>query len=218
MPRVSVQKSALYALGAYLENQLAIEGLVVRDEWPAQGDLPPKMITVIPVGKPQDERLQEVLAGSEELDPDDPKAATDRLYSYRVKARTQPFQLDVWATFEGDRQEIVDALDSAFQQGTAITLSQAARDAAGNPQGELIRDGVLLELDAEQWGHAGFADITVDPAEPMDDAGAVQQYERRSMIRGQASVELIVKAQSPRMARVFIQNALDGATDTLRAI
>jgi hypothetical protein len=181
---VSVGQAAATAIQTWLRSQLAPD-IVLYDRWPEansplfapasalnQGQKTRAAISILRVGRRQ--RL-DVIA------PQSQFAITQvgaQLYTVTLTLGSymQPVQLDIWATTDDDRDDIIAQLDVALNAGAAATTGLALSD---NP----VRDGVLLPLVAP---FSGFIEAWIDEPEIFDDPDAVQRGEYRASYYGEA--------------------------------
>lgn len=200
----SVQQASITALKVFLQAQFDADSrfgadvpktrVVVRDEWPAPGDnLPERCISILQAGKRQDTfTLNEPeLIQSSQL-PDNQGE-----FTWDIKAFLQPLQLDVWAKYDAQRDEVLDALDRFLNMGPLFTLGA----------GDITRDGPLLRLDPET-GHEGTVDYTFDGPRNIDGEDSSQEYQYRALVMGECEGTLTFTAKTARLAVVKLQMAL----------
>lgn len=199
MARVSVQQAAVNALVAYLKTQLAADAneITISDSWPEQSvNLPKKAITVILAGPRQDDDVGSYMRDISRV------LVSGNVYRYRwtVKACRQPIQIDIWATNDVDREDLIANLDEALHQGEGVTLGTAGR----NP----FRDGILLNfLDTEDF--TGTIDFTFEDGPDRDNAGdAAQRGEFRATQHGVAAMVLSLEAESPALIEAKLKMTL----------
>lgn len=191
--RVTVQQAATNALRKFFESQAELSGVLCDDRWPEPDtELPDRMITILHAGERQDERIPEELVRVDDL-----TGVQARCY-WRVKACRQPLQLDVWARYSTHRDDILANLDDVLHKGTLITLG------SGDP----VRDGPLLQLDEANDGHFGYADFTFDGFRMLDGADQHRQNEYRATCNGHVDVELVVSAETAKIARILLEMSL----------
>lgn len=206
--RKTLEQTMCDLLATYLQSELDAAlgaGVVpVEPEWPAPdsplpdgaGTRPKRSVTLVMVGERRDVRLQESLLSVE------PGSVSGSFNCrYRVKACTQPIQLDIWAQTMPEADEIASVLEDSLHRGPKYTL--------GDPLGELVRDGPLLKFADDDPRYYGFVDFTFDG--PSRDSSLVREREGRIMMSGSADGILTVDAESPKLALVKLQMALDGA-------
>jgi hypothetical protein len=207
---MSVEQAAAKVLREYLQAELdpqfgpvgSPERCVVSDRWPErESGLPTRAISIIPAGAREDLHVQEQDIRRENLDGEDGNL---KLYTWRVAACRQPIQLDIWCRYSSHRDDLCARLEDSLRKGERYTL--------GLPNGNVIRDGVLLRMDPRD-GFQGYADFTFEGPKKTDTVNGKLESESRATISGFIDVDLTVKAASPRMARVLLQIALDPTTD-----
>jgi hypothetical protein len=185
----SLEQSAASALAAWLRARLA--DLTVWERWPEPNvKLPAKAVSVLLAGPRQDELLDPVPLGRRDL------SSTRAEYTWRIRACKQPMQLDAWAKSDHARDDLVARLEPL--------LNASERDSLGTGPSS-PRNGVVLRL-----GHGwdGFADFLFDAPERMDTPDAVQRCEYRATYRGHAWMDLIVRAESPRLVAATLRARL----------
>lgn len=203
---VSIEQAMANSLASFLASQ--ISGVDVKPRWaPPAKNLPAKAITVIPAGRRQTIDVQEGFcrivsvdtvfltddAGNPLLDDNGDPLVDDKhkLYTVAVNACDQPMQLDVWATNDVDRDDIVARLDDALHANTVSTLGLANDDP--------FRDGPLLALSD---GFSGFADFTFDGPLKDDSTDSASRSEYRATYTGTASAHLTLTRQLPTISSV----------------
>lgn len=209
--RKSLQQSMCDALCTYLQARFDAPEVVaalersdtpdsgrvsVQSQWSAtDSPLPQKTISIVMVGAPRDTRLtEEMISQSAGTAP----GTLDVVY--RVKAREQQIQLDVWTHYAPERDAILSFLDDFLHAGPAITVGQS--------DGELVSDGILLNLPTgADYPYSGFCDCTFDGAQEMDEL--IREREARASIMGNLCGILTVKATSPKLAMVTFSGLLD---------
>lgn len=127
-----------------------------------------------------------------------------RAYVWRIRACEQPVQLDVWATYEAHRDDIMARLEPALNASAGETLGDATDDTPTD-------NGVLLAL-REEDGWPGYVDFDFDRPRRTHAQGDQKQGQFRAMYLGKAEFFLLVKAQSARMARIAVRQRINGAT------
>ena len=183
---VSVGQAAANALANWLRSQLSPDVTVI-ERWPeasvdlfapaAPGDAPQRaVVSILAAGKRQ--RLDVVI----------PPSLSDSVVALGgtpamlqvtqpIGAFTQPLQLDVWAKFDVDRDDVIAQLDAALTTGAVATGASASDDP--------VRDGVLLPLLAAD-GYAGNIECWLDEPDVSDDPEAIQRDEYRATYFGEA--------------------------------
>jgi len=188
---VSVEQAACNALKQWLASQIA--GVTFYDRWPEPDlQLAPKTVAVMLAGKPRDElALGERVVAYSSIDP------TTGSYSWRFGTRWHAIRLELWAQYDHGRDDLLTMVEAALRKGPRHTL--------GIPNGDPVRDGVLLALSD---GHDGHADFTFDPPERHDDPEGIRAQEHRASIDGEVGVDLIVKADSPKLLTAVLRQRL----------
>src|SRR6187402_725104 len=160
--RTSIEQAAMTRLRDYLQAELTSvygggdrEKCVVSDTWPAaDSGLPFRAVTVLAAGDREDTNVQEQDIRKEAFD------GHLKLYTWRVACCRQPVQLDVWSKAGAHRDDLVARLGDILRRGERYTCSV--------PNGNPVRDGVLLELDPNKSGYRGFVDCTFEGPRRMD--------------------------------------------------
>lgn len=120
-----------------------------------------------------------------------------RYYHWRIRACELPLQLDVWGKYEKFRDEILADLEPALN----VDATPARLD-GGDP----VRNGVLLSLQ-DGWEHT-VADVLFDAPSLEDSEDAALTGTWRATYRGTADFNLLVRAQSARLARVVFRTTV----------
>jgi len=189
-----IQKAACAALGRFIAGYMP--DTVISYEWPApDAPLPPRAITIICAGAAEDEQVN--------LDDVDmvPVDDTTGLYTWRFADRDQPIQLDIWSQSQAERDQMLAELEDVLHKGPLFTLG------AGNP----VRDGILLEFNAQLDGFEGHVDFDLDPPDITDSPNPVRINEWRATIDSEAHMVATVTAQSPRLLRIALSMLLNDA-------
>ena len=189
---VPVQQAAINALATWLTTRLAGTGIEVSRRWvEPDKKLPPKIITIIPAGNRRDDLLDpQVISQTTDL-------AGVTTFVYRIRCCTQPLQLDVWATYAPERDNILALLDQHLNVGEAITLGIAGRD--------VLRNGLLLAL-GDGW--TGYADFCFSEPSYFDIPDSSQVKEYRGSYRGECVIDLTVSATAPKIAQIILRQTL----------
>lgn len=194
--KTSIVSAACEALACYLRGALVsdIPGLVVEPRWvPETSQLPERMITIIKSGTRTAEFLDPIPISSEAT-----SVATQRVYTWRISDILQPLQLDVWATSEAHRDDIVARLEGPLNRGLSIV----------DPTADPFGPGLTLALGC---GWTGYGDFVFTDLEDDDTADAVQRSEYRAMARGRVRATMTVKLTEPRLSRVFVAALINGS-------
>lgn len=135
-----------------------------------------------------------------------------RIYLWRVADVEQPAQLDVWATSDAGRKDLMARLTQALHAG--------AGESAGIDDAEAVGQELLLVL-GDGW--TGWAVADFDAPEVQDTPESVKRSEYRATYGGSIAVWRLIRAQSPRITRasiagprttVAVSLAEDGTTST----
>jgi len=206
---VSIEQAAANALAAFLTTQLS--GVTVSPYWPNPSTkLPSKAVTVVPVGRRREtDHLGDFIrvvsseiiyllddAGNSLVD-DNGEPLIDsksKRYTYTVSAIEQPFQLDVWALTDPDRNDIVARLDEALSLGLGTTIGAASADP--------FRDGTLLALSD---GFTGYVDFTFEGPTKDDSAEAASRSEYRATYSGIAACQRTQQVTLPTLQSVKLK-------------
>ena len=195
--RVSIEQAAQNALARWLTREL--DGVPVWDRWPeANVRLPAKAVSVLRAGSRRDEAL----------DPE-PVARRDvegipghSVFTWRMRACTQPLQLDVWAHTDVERDDLLACLEPALNANKARSIPSL-----GLRSTDPVEQGLTLLL-GEGW--SGFVTYWFDAPELTDTPDVVQRSEYRATYRGWAAMNLTIDAESARLARAQVRLRLDG--------
>lgn len=116
-----------------------------------------------------------------------------RVYTWEVRARELPLQMDVWGRFDWIRDEMIADLDRV------LTDPRRIEDCGG----------VTLALGDGWSGQVGF---TFGAARQEDTAGTQKEREYRATYRGTADYKLTIDAQSARRAKTTLVLAIGSTT------
>jgi hypothetical protein len=114
-----------------------------------------------------------------------------RIYLWRVAEIDQPLQLDVWATTDVGRDDVIARLSDILHAGPGAS--------AGDPSDNPVAPALELVL-ADGWSSA-HAEVAFGAPSVIDTGEAKQRDEYRATYRGSLTVARIVRAQSPRLTR-----------------
>jgi hypothetical protein len=183
--KVTVEQAAVNALGSWLRRALGPD-VAVSTKWPEPSTkLPPRAVTILRAGPPEDEPLDPIAVARLDTGPH------TSMFTWRLRALRQPLQLDVWARHHPARDELLADLDVALNAGMGATLGVANADP--------VRHGVVVQL-ADGW--TGTADCFFDRPELTDSPDAATRSEYRATVRGWTDVDLTITAPSARLAVV----------------
>jgi len=116
-----------------------------------------------------------------------------RIYLWRIADVDQPAQLDVWATSDAGRKDLVARLTQALHAG--------AGESAGAEDAEPVGQDLLLTL-SDGW--TGWAVADFDAPEIRDTPETVKRSEYRATYAGSLAVWRLLRAQSPRITRASL--------------
>lgn len=183
--KVSIGQACSNALAQWLKQHITPD-VTVYDRWPEQDVnlfTPPAInpggpnqrgsITIVRIGARTRGDVWGVWQGNPALLTAD---GINYIYTFQIGNAQQPMQIDVWAGTDDDRDDIVAQLDTWLYAGIAQTL---------NIPGEIVRDGLLLQLQDGQPAGT-FSDYWFDDVEISDTPEAIQQSEYRATYFGQA--------------------------------
>lgn len=144
-------------------------------------------VTIYKEGK----REREPVLGSQVLESATPIPATSpQAYALLLSIGQvmQPLQLDVWATSDLDRDQTIDALDTALNVGWNVTLGPVGTTGIGwavTADDDPVRDGCVLALSPND-GYAGLAEFAFDEPELSDDPESNSALQYRAFYTGSA--------------------------------
>ena len=185
---VSIQQAACNALGAHLYAQISPE-IKISYDWPdPESQLPERGITILLVGNTEDNLLDPEPISFVPID------AVQNMYRWKVLERTAPIQMDIWTTYQYNRDDIIAQLDQLLNTGIGWS------DAPGH--------GLALSL-ADGWEAVAVFDFD---GPSISNVGAGHQLsEWRGTYQGQLRVVLYVDAPNAKLATVKLHQVLDGA-------
>lgn len=191
---VSIQQAAANAFAGWLGQQLS--DVKVEARWPAPDkQLPPKAITLVASGARRDSPIDPHLLSKTN------QGATQTRAIWQVAACYQPFQLDVWATRDLDRDDIIARLDVLLYSGEKFLTGVFNP----NPVGA----GVLLAVQ-DGWQESGTtADFSFEGPDLMDDGNTGVRSIYRASYRGGANVMLAIPVVSARQKIIDFKLRLD---------
>src|SRR5262249_22984312 len=126
-----------------------------------------------------------------------------RLYTWLLGARVAPVQLDVWATYEAAREDVIARLEQALRIGSDETTGA-----------DLFEEDCPVGLSAavrlgDNWT-AGDNRAAFDCEAPTRE-GDAQTNEWRATYFGTVDVPMLAKAQTARLARFRLETTLGAA-------
>lgn len=195
-----IAQVGLEMLARYLQGELG-SAVEVRERWfgPEESFDRPKVSCVL-VGEPEHLPVQnQVTKSTATVDPN------TKLYTWRVNVVRQALQLDAYAPHEAKLDELSVAIMAALRRGEGYTLDASHVPAGVTPiyWGNPVRDGIILALDPAST-YDGFAAFLFDGATPIQDAEGARTRDWRAMWRGELGVDLLIQAESPRIARILL--------------
>jgi hypothetical protein len=181
--KVTVEQAVVNALAKWLVRCLG-SGVTVSAQWPEPTKrLPPKAVTILRAGPPDEEPLDPIVVARVDTGPH------ASLFTWRMRALRQPLQLDVWARHHAARDELLAELDEALNAPMSASIGAKNTDP--------VRHGVVVQL-GDGW--TGTADCFFDRPEVSDTPDAAARSEYRATLRGWADVDLTITAPSARLA------------------
>lgn len=209
---VSIQQAAMNALCAWLQASLA-GSPSVEPRWPDPDKLfsgggptggrynGPVALTLIPRGKRQDEYIDAAITSS--VDNGNGTLTNRRIQAFCI----QPLQLDIWATYDVERDDLVAQLDALFAGAGGATTDPIV--AARRVPDE---HGVALTL-GNGWGNPPadpvIADFDFEGGPEIDDtAENVGRVAYRATYFGEARMMLSVTTTDAKLARVTLKEML----------
>lgn len=109
-------------LKAYLDVELASEGVSVMAEWPAGATLPERAVSLVVADEASPEVRYWPPCEFNVIVPADPENPTGRT-QYSYGAFKVPLQMDVWTRYPDVRTSLVDRLDRALHRHPNATLA-----------------------------------------------------------------------------------------------
>ncbi len=199
--KVTIEQAAQNALARWLTREM--DGVTVSDRWPeANLRLPAKAITVLRAGARRDEALDPEPIARRDVEG----APGHAVFTWRMRACTQPLQLDVWAHSDVARDDLLARLEPALNASKARSMPTL-----GIVGADPVEEGLALLL-ADGW--SGFASYWFDEPAITDAPDAVQRSEYRATYRGWAAMQLTIDATSARLARAQFRLVLDGRDES----
>lgn len=196
---VSVVKAAENALFAWLSSELP--DVAWSNEWPEAGKAFVKSgsCSLLRAGSANETPIRPIQLLKAILDPYQITGS----YVWRTHSVEQPLQLDVWATSELRRDDILHRLGDALTAGPGLTLTPAYFAAMGISQLQNpVAQTVLLQL-AKPWDHLN-ASFQFDAPETHDDPEDIKARRYRATYRGTGYFDRTVTRASPKIVRVSI--------------
>ncbi len=200
---VTIQQAAMNALAEYLG--LNLPDVDVTPRWPSPGkELPPKAITVVLAGSRRDEPMDLRQLSFVNSGP------LQSSVVWQVSACKQPFQLDIWARSDLQRDDILARLDNFLHAGESTLAGVFNPDPVGH--------GVLLAVN-DGWEACGTtADFLFDNVDLEDSPSAVGVGQYRATIRGNAYMMLTLTTLTARQKTITFKQRVSetdqAVTDT----
>lgn len=195
---ISIQQATASALQAYL--QARMPDVDVSDRWP-NGDkrLPPKAISILMAGRRRDFEIQPHIVAIDNL------TFNRGDYTWGIKFITQPLQLDVWATSDIDRDDILARLDDFLNAGATSLVGALNVDP--------VENGLILQLDSYGWP-ASIADYEIGGPYINDSPNSIARDEFRATVEIDASALLTVTRTSARQRLIHLAMQLNEEQQT----
>lgn len=190
MLSVPVQIAASARLAKYLSS--VMPDVQFELKWPDPSKkLPQKAVTIIPAGKRNLVYMEyPQLVSSVDLTP------PNKQWRWRVAECEQPIQMDVWAQFSDDRDDIVARLDKYINVG----FSELSTATISTPT---VDQNIVLELEDDWFGSVAY--FTFDEVDYRDTPDQVQRQEYRATYKGMGFFNLSQDAISPQIASINIK-------------
>ena len=196
---VSGVVAAENALVAWISSQLT--DIMISKEWPTPGEPinPNGSVSILRAGGCDETPV--IYPNPTKVVPI-PYTNNAQFY-WRTHACEQPMQMDVWATSELRRDDIVERLNNALTAGRAQTLSPAFFATFGvDPNQNPVEQCIVLQL-AAPWDHLVGA-YQFESPETEDSAGSNKRREYRATYRGSAFFDRTVIRVSPRLLKTTV--------------
>lgn len=173
----------------------------VEARWPAPDkDLPPKAITLVASGARRDTMVDLKLLNASN------SGLSNTNGFWQVAACYQPFQLDIWAQRDVDRDDMMARLDNFLHSGERYLTGVSSPNPAGF--------GVLLQV-GDGWSDIvqTTADFYFEGPDLLDDPDTVIRALRRATLRGGAHFMLAVPVTTSRQKLIELSIQF-GTSDT----
>jgi hypothetical protein len=196
----TIQQAAANALASYLAGVLT--DVKVSQRWPDPGRrLPAKAITVLLAGRRRDNPIGTSILAST------PSTGNNSTSVWRFMMCEQDIQLDVWATTDVARDDIIARLDDALNAG--FPLNAGPVDPVGFGLGLPLADGW-----SDFPGVTTYADYMFNGPDIDDDPNSVTESEFRATYLGTMHMCLTSTKTTPRQVQIILQLATSESTDT----
>ncbi len=194
---VTIQQAAANAFAAKLATYLP--DVVVEPRWPASDkQKPPKSITIVMAGPRRDTPLDLRVIKQTNT------GATQTTAVWQVSACVQPFQMDVWALSEVERDDVLARLDQFLHMGDTWLGSF-------NPMPVGVATLVAVQDGWESFNT--IADFTFEEPDTDNEADTPDRAIYRATFRGDAHFKLAVTTVTARQLAInFVQRLSE--TDT----
>lgn len=175
---VSIQQAAANRLSRWLSTD--IPAVTEGQRWPEPDvQLPPKAVTILLAGPRLDTIYDPYVVATQFLD------SQTAIYTYAIASCRQNMQLDIWATSDLERDDILARMDVAMHAGIGQTIPGS--------NGDPVATGLLLQLDPSQdggWG--GYVDYWFDAFQTASSPWQIREVEYRATSKGWAEFLLTV--------------------------
>lgn len=188
------QIAATRSLASYLRG--VMPDVSIEEIWPdPDKSLPNLAVTIIPAGP-----RNLLYMDGPQLITSTPINSTTANYQWRIAECEQPLQMDVWAHFAGDRDDLVARLDRYINVG--YTQLSGIRPLLQMP----VERYIALNM-ADGW-EGSNAVFYFDSCSYDDSAVQTMRVEYRATYRGMGFFNLSQWATSPTLAQVNFQTKL----------
>jgi hypothetical protein len=195
--RTSIGQACAVALAAWLRQSLTPD-VEVTARWPNPDKrLAKRALSVVPVGRRTRNDAMTVWLTGERTNI----SPTQATVQYQLGGIMQPLQMDIWASSEDERDDVIAQLDDVMNAGLAATLN--VKNSTQTVYSDPVRDGILLPLAAPFAGLCGdfwFDDVAID-----DTPDAIQRAEYRATYLGEARAPYTVTRTVPRLLEGTIE-------------
>lgn len=227
--RVSIGQAGCNALAGWLRSQLPSDVSVIPN-WPepsvtmfapGRDGLPQSraVVSITKVGRRERDNIAQAFAVEGRSDFTAPAGSPPNArVTFRIGSFIQPAQIDIWATNEDDRDDIIDRLDDALTAGADKSLANTPYSVGVTD--DPVRDEVLVGLLAAD-GYSGIVVCWFDEPDITDTPDRVQQGEYRCTYFGQIRGDFTRTKIVPRLvaqelkAQVYDNTATAPATSVL---
>lgn len=190
--RVSLEQASMNALTAFLTPLMP--DVKIWSRWPEPNiKLPPKVITCVFAGEQNYVPLDPVLRD----DDTEIVNATTVSATWSLGYLEQPIQLDLWATFDVQLDDMIARLDEILRSG-ASSLSVVG--------GDPFETDLLLELAGEWAGTT--VDVYISQIRRVMDAEARKRNEYRAFARGIMTAERTAVREAVRLRKIQMRSTV----------